>query len=381
MWVIGMGGMMNERSGFRSALGLSILAFTQGAMADETPRELSAREIPAGVAYHRVSPERLATAADALRRWIAAGPESLAAHLGGNGGADPLPVGPYLSAQVDATHIDLPKQFRRAAYNVDFEGTAIRAQGVIAMSAEQKRLLAQFLYLQADLAQPGELRAATFEEIGLVWGWIAWDIDEPFFVWQSGSERVVFDLDDSGAISWLDRLTDTCLGHRAEGDRPAECQCLGVTRDEKTWKASVSSRPRCDESHDALTAMPQVSTPGAIVLQTTAPTQRLDAPIARRIAHSRAIRIVADDAPGFAPVGKLLRGGAVQPPAGPETFRGLAVAAVIVDERGAATFEPILYSDPRLLDSIGAAVKEWKFEPARLAGKPVSQLFWVQFSY
>jgi TonB family protein len=65
-----------------------------------------------------------------------------------------------------------------------------------------------------------------------------------------------------------------------------------------------------------------------------------------------------------------------------EKVTGVVILEAIVDEQGnVAGIRPLKSPDQRLTDAASAAVKQWKYEPATLQGKPVAVYLTVTIKF
>ncbi|HEV7609162.1 MAG TPA: hypothetical protein VGO61_17600 [Steroidobacteraceae bacterium] len=384
---------MTQNFGLRMALLALLVASVTGSHLQATSPALSANDLPDGVRYITTTPARLEQAATALRSALARGPEALAAMLGGHTNSERALAGPFLSIQVVGDDLHALKYLRNFTYTVtwDRKGTKFQAPGLFGETPEQKRLLAQYLFLVSNRSPEGQVRAATFEELSIIWGWISWDIDEPLLVYQAGDERLAFDFDPaSGRITWIERLTEPCFSG-AQGDQSVlTCHCVRIERKLRNWQMQLDPLPACRSSADAPLQATDVAqaegnrTHTRVALQLSERTRRVDRSMAKLLANDYALLLVPEGAANFTSVGKLLAGRAPEAPvdeAG-KPVHGYVLVAHVIDAAGVvAENRPMLYTDERLLAAVLAATKTWRLEPAKLDGAPVAEVAWQQFDF
>jgi len=381
---------MTQISLFRMAVLVSIAALAttaRGAANTASPIDL-----PANVKYERAPQPRLEQAATALRAALAQGPEALASMLGGHSNSERVLMGPFFSIQAVGEGLDVLGYLKRFSYTaiIDAEGTKFQAPGLFGETPEQKRLLAQYLFMISDRHPSGQVRAANFDELSMIWYWISWDLDEPLYVYEAGNERLVFDFDPkSGRITWIERLTEPCFSGLQEDKEVLGCTCMHVERDKQDWRVRMRSMPVCATIADVplkASATITEAEPGRkrIVLQLSERTRRVDRIVAKLAAPDYALLVLPDGAPNYQGVGKLISG---EPPAKPvdasgKPIKGYVLVMHVIDSAGAASDNrPMLYSDDRLLAAVIAAAKTWRLEPAKLDGVAVSEVVWQQFEF
>ena len=383
---------MNHRHRILLAVAVLALARTGDVIAAAGPAE----EIPARIRYERAAPEAVKAATNSLRAALAAGPEALAKLFGPHDTrANATLAGPFLGIHIASLELDVSKYFGVFNYNLPAQSSVPRmeAQSVYAESAERQRLLAQLVHQLAKADEPGEFRAPTYDELALVWYWIEWDLAGPLLVYQTAHEKLMFDFDASGRITWIERLTDPCVTGRQEDRQVMSCQCMVVRRKREEWNIVLEPKPACE-------AIGVMSLADKLMASATPAEKNPDLPAIAYVrigTHARVDEMLIDSYrpdhalfrlpagyPGYQGVGKLLSGAVLRPvlDAAGEKIHGYVLLASIVNGAGRLVANrALLFTDARLAESAIKSADNMVVEAAKMRGNPVPEAIWQQIPF
>jgi hypothetical protein len=160
--------------------------------------DLSPLTIPRGVRYKRADAATLSQAAELVKRVLAPGYSGRDHILNKMVLCGPF-IWPQLSAQGqfgknDAFTMDM-------SVNLGGQKTILHGEGL----RDPVELFALEAHLRSALLNDGGffLRAADPQELKLYWAIIAWDIEEPLFILQTPSHKILMEIHD-GSVFYLD---------------------------------------------------------------------------------------------------------------------------------------------------------------------------------
>jgi hypothetical protein len=365
---------------------LTVTALCQGA-APAT----SGSELPLAVKYSAASPEILAAARAKLRPALT--DSAALATLLGPDTDETVRVGPFFGIEIDADQLKGRSLFGKGRYRLpkSEDMPEVISESFGAQSRPQKLLLAHYVTLAANFSGEVTIREPNFEELALVWAWIAWDLDGPLLVAESEHDKFFYDFDVRGErITWIERLTHPCFTVSQEGKQVLTCTCVHIERNERSWRLAYQVLESCPATgmHNVSVAANSSSSaqggklPAAYVLVSDR-SARVDTMLARRFAGSFAITTLASETPGYKGPGKLLEG---KPPVAPKDARGEPVHGYVllgsaVGPDGRMVENRVLLStDERVTTAVLAAAQGWRVEPPSRNGEPVTEIIWQELA-
>lgn len=346
-------------------------------------------ELPLGVNYAAASPEALASARARLRPALT-DTSALAALLAPDND-ETLKVGPFFGIEIDADGLECRKLFGKGRYHLpaDDQMPEVIVDSFGAQSRPQKLLLAHYFTLATDFSGEFTIREPTFDELALVWAWIAWDLDGPLLVAENEHDKFFFDFDTRGEhITWIERLTRPCFTASQEGKQVLTCTCARVDRNERQWHVAYQVLESCpatglhnaESVANASSSVERARLPAAYV-RITDHSARVDAMMIRRFADAYAVTAVGEAAPGFRGIGNLIEGKKPETPKDErgEPVHGYVLVGSAIGTDGRMSVSRILLStDERASAAVLEAAKTWRIEPATLDGKPVTEISWQE---
>lgn len=364
---------------------LTILAL----LASSTAIAAAASDVPEGVVYAGTTPEVMASATQRLHTALDTGPDSVAELFGLDDSGSSVKVGAFFAIEIEADNLKMRNLFGKGKYRVaNFVGNS---EGVVdsygAANAEQKRLLAYYLFMAADL-KDARIRRPTFDELALIWYWIGWDLEDPLLVAESAHDTYVFDFDaKSGHITWVERLTHPCFTGAQETKQVLECHCAQIKREGNRAITTFALAANCPASPAAqarsATSAAKPALPAAH-LRVSERTARMDGMLARAFEGEFAIQALPESPAGYKPLGKLLEG---HPPTPPKDERGEPIHGYVLlgsvfgaDGRAQAN-RVLLTTGPSATAVVLDAAQSWRVEPAMRGGKPVAEMVWQEIAF
>ena len=353
-------------------------------------------DVPQDVRYAPASAEVTAEAERRLRTALTGGPDAFASLLGLEDEGFRVTLGPFFGIEIDADNLQGRNVLGRGKYRIaNFVGSS---EAIVdsfgAIKAGQKRLMAHYLFLAADLSN-ATIRRPTFDELALVWYWIGWDLEGPLFVAESATEKYFFDFDgQSGRISWIERLTLPCITGK-QGEREVmSCHCAEVERKSnrarvafkelKNCRAPAATAPMPVTANSTSPAATPISLPPIVHLHLSERTGRVDMMLARAFAGQYTLFLVEENDPSYRSPGKLLEG---SPPQGLLDAHGkhepaYVLLGLVIGADGRVQASRVLLStDERASASALEAVKGLRVEPPTRGGVPVAEMIWNELVF
>jgi hypothetical protein len=162
---------------------------------------ISGQEIPAGVRYKKASQEVNRVAKNLLEKYL---PGQTAINVDELFGKKALMCGPFLWKVIGN-----PNEFKGGTpVMLMVKGGMIEGKGIT--DSNQKKLLWKHLVERNAWTANTSVRKASADEISFYWGMIPFDIEEPLFVADYGSERILINFSmDNGKpkVFWVDIIS------------------------------------------------------------------------------------------------------------------------------------------------------------------------------
>jgi hypothetical protein len=358
----------------------------------------TATMIPFGVRYEAASPEADQEAARRLQAALDEGPEALAQLLGDHDNRHKATIaGPFLGVYLSSLELNLPRvlelySYVRPAsrYDPKFEITSFRAT-----TLEHRRVFAQLIVLMAKTSRPATIRAPNFNELAMTWTWISWDLSGPFLVYETDREKWLFDFDKgTGLITWVERLTNTCLSAKPAGGKVTNCQCFSIFRERPAWYLGLDRKPVCripaGLSIAGVPADSKVSDedsspmPHMAYIRTGPQTAHVDELMIDAYRPDHVLFRLPENRAEYAGVGQRISGSAPKRPRDEsgKPIHGYVLLGSIVNAHGQLVANrALLYTDPRLAEAAMKSADETRVEPARMQERPVAEAIWQQFEF
>lgn len=362
----------------------AIFSCSQGAVAGD-----ASAGVPEGVHYTPGSETEMAAAATRLRDALKGGPTALAPLLGLD--ADHTVVlGPYVGLDIHDDGLDGRSVLSKATYRQP--ANPVQPEMVVdsfrAKTRAQKLLVAHYLNLAANFSGPITIRSASYDELALIWAWIAWNIDGPLLIVETASDKYAFQFNpENGLLFWVERLSRPCFTVVHENQKYPACTCTRVARDGKKWGLRFEPQQSCPALGLALVtaaAAGSDTTKTPAYIEVTASSARVDAMLARRFGRDYAITALPDAPPGYTGPGKVLEGSfpdELRDARGEPLHAYVLVGSVIGTDGRSSDNRVLLSTDERASAAVLEVMKSFRLEPATRDGKPVAELVWQQLTF
>ena len=358
----------------------------------------TANKIPWGVRYEPASVEADQEAARRLQAALDEGPEALAQLFGNHDARTNATIaGPFLGIYVFSLELNLsrvlePYTYTKPASRYD---PKIQFTSFQAATLERRSVLAQLVALMTKTSRSATIRAPNFDELAMTWSWISWDISGPFLVYETDREKWLFDFDkETGLITWVERLTDTCLAGNPDGGKAMRCQCFKIFREPPAWYLGLDRKPLCKilpvisiaGEAPALNVSAEDSSqvPHAAYIRTGTRTAHVDELMIDAYGPDRVLSRLSENQAGFVGVGQHISGSAptrLRDETG-KSIHGYVLLGSIVNAQGQlVSNRALLYTDPRLAEAAKKSADETRVEPARMQERPVAEAIWQQFEF
>jgi hypothetical protein len=179
------------------------------------------------------SSELNASVSKKLEASLRASPPSLRDYLGDK---NPLTlqnatlVGHFLTDRLRRAGDFDPKGITDLSVKVQLgEGITTEQHGLI-LQDDRARAAFDAAFGRAIKFEKVTLRKLIANEMQMVWSWINWDLSEPIFVAEDGTNILVFDFHEDGSLQWIEDISEPCVrfkGTDKEGKTLlSECFCL-----------------------------------------------------------------------------------------------------------------------------------------------------------
>jgi hypothetical protein len=355
-------------------------------------------KIPWGIRYEPATPEAEQEAARRLQTALDEGPDALAQLFGSqNADTNATIAGPFLGVFVHSLELRLPKMLEPYRYVKAQSRYSNRVEipSFKAATLEQRRLLAQIVALQTRSSTPATIRAPNFDELGMTWTWVSWDLSGPILVYATDREKWLFDFDNAtGLITWVERLTDPCLPGKPDDPRSLPCLCFKIFVERPSWWLDFDRKPICknpagssmagNASASSSSAADSPVEPLTAYIRTSERTAHVDTFVIDAYQPEHLLTRLPENEAGYTGIGQRLSGGGPKRPrdeAG-NPIHGYVLLGSIVNAQGQLVANrPLLYTDARLAEAAKKAAEETRVEPARMQETPVAEAIWQQFEF